>query len=695
MILYRPNRLLSIALLSISVSLGTSENLSASGPLVSQALLDRAGSDGHVRVLVRLASVRTPELWLESDMEMTSRLDTIKATRQSLHAMLAGHSYRVVREFEDVPYLAVTVGVAGLRALESMSGIVAEVVEDKLYFPFLAESVPLVQANQVWAGAFAGSSFDGSGTVVAIVDTGVAKNHPFLAGKVVEEACFSSNDPGSFATSLCPGGVEASFASDSGLPCAVSDCDHGTHVAGIAAGDGQAGVVASFSGVAKGAGIMALQVFSRFVDPVCSSVGASSPCILAFTSDIMAGLQRIYDRRTAWNFAAVNLSLGGEPLRKTACDSDPLKPVIDLLRAANIATVIAAGNDGSPNSIASPACISSAVSVGSTGDGSFGSTPDTISSFSDNAGILSILAPGQWINSSVPDNGFEVFAGTSMAAPHVSGAFAILKEAAPSATVSQLLAALQKTGTAVTDTRSASRITKRRIALLNALGQIPSVQFNSAAYAVSERSRKATITVTRTGVAVDVVTVQYATSNGTAVGGVDYAGTSGTLTFSPKTKKRTFTVPIVTDTLDENDKTILLTLSSPSGGMLGGQDSAVITIVDNDTGGTLGFSAAAYSVSEGKGVAKITVKRSGGKASGVTVDYATSDGSAAAGSDYTAVSGTLVFGAGQTSGSFTIPINNDAVDEATKTVQLTLSNPTGGATLGPINSAILNILDND
>jgi hypothetical protein len=189
--------------------------------------------------------------------------------------------------------------------------------------------------------------------------------------------------------------------------------------------------------------------------------------------------------------------------------------------------------------------------------------------------------------------------------------------------------------------------------------------------------------------------VQYATSNGTAVGGVDYTGTSGTLTFNPKTKKRTFTVPIVTDTLDENDKTILLTLSSPSGGMLGGQDSAVITIVDNDTGGSLAFSAAAYTVSEGKGVAKITVKRTGGKASGVTVDYATSDGTAAAGTDYTAVVGTLVFGAGQTSSSFTIPLNNDAVDEVTKTVQLTLSNPTGGAALGAIQTAVLNIVDND
>jgi subtilisin family serine protease len=587
------------------------------------------------------------------------------------------------------------VGAAGLQALQSMSGIVVDVAEDRLHFPFLAESVPLVQADQVWAGQFAGTSFDGAGTVVAVLDTGVDKNHPFLTGKVVEEACFSSNEPGYFATSLCPGAVETSFAPDSGLPCGVLDCEHGTHVAGIAAGNGQDGAVASFSGVAKGAGIMAVQVFSSFVNPICSSLGAPSPCILAFTSDIMAALQRVYDRRTEWNFAAVNLSIGGESLNKAACDTDPLKPIIDLLRAANIATVVAAGNDNSTNSIASPACVSSAVSVGSTTDGSFGTAADSVSSFSDNASILSVLAPGQWINSSVPGGGFDIFAGTSMAAPHVAGAFAILRQAAPTTTVSQMLAALQKSGLAVRDTRSPARITKPRIALVNALGQIPAVQFNSAAYSVNESGRRATITLTRTGVAVDVLTVQFATSDGSATNGVDYTGTSGTITFPPSATKRTVTVPITADTLDENNKTILLTLSSPSGGNLGGQSSAVITILDNDTGGTLGFSAAAYRVSERSSVAKITVKRVGGKASGVTVDYAAGDATATGGSDYTAVAGTLIFGAGQTSRAFTIPINNDTIHEENETIHLTLSNPTGGATLGPISSAILTIADND
>src|SRR5439155_11245431 len=123
--------------------------------------------------------------------------------------------------------------------------------------------------------------------------------------------------------------------------------------------------------------IIAVQVFSKFNN--FSICGSLTPCALAFTSDIMAGLQRVYNRRTAHNFTAANLSLGGETFASN-CDNDPLKPIIDSLRAAKIATVIASGNDGSTGQISSPACISTAVSVGSTGDGS-GDTPlDNVSS---------------------------------------------------------------------------------------------------------------------------------------------------------------------------------------------------------------------------------------------------------------------------------------------------------------------------
>jgi hypothetical protein len=149
------------------------------------------------------------------------------------------------------------------------------------------------------------------------------------------------------------------------------------------------------------------------------------------------------------------------------CDDDPLKPIIDNLRAAGIATVIAAGNDGSRNGISSPACISSAVSVGSTTEA------DTVSSFSNVANILTLLAPGSSINSSVPGSGFSVFNGTSMATPHVAGAWAILKQAISDGTVDEILSAFQQSGLAVTDTRSGGTLTKPRIRIADALDLFP------------------------------------------------------------------------------------------------------------------------------------------------------------------------------------------------------------------------------
>src|SRR5438093_3965664 len=404
----------------------------------------------------------------------------------------------------------------------------------------------------------------------------------------------------------------------------------------------------------------------------------------------MVGLQRVYNRRTAHNFTAANLSLGGQTFASN-CDNDPLKPIIDSLRAAKIATVIASGNDGSTGEISSPACISTAVSVGSTGGGS-GDTPlDNVSSFSNHATFLSLLAPGDLITSSLPGGGFDSFRGTSMATPHVAGAFAILKQASPTATVSQILGALQSTGASVTR----NSITKPRIRILNALAELPVMQFDSATYSVAEEGGSATITVTRTGVANDVSTVQYATSNGSATAPADYTSRSGTLTLNPGETTKTFTIPIINDTLDENDETINLTLSNPSGGTLGDTTTAVLTITDNDTAGTVQFSQASYSVTEGAASVTITVTRAGGAASGVTVDYATSNGTAAAGSDYTAKSGTLSFAAGVTSKTFAIPIVKDTLDESDETVNLTLSNPTGGATLGTPDTAVLTVIDND
>jgi len=112
--------------------------------------------------------------------------------------------------------------------------------------------------------------------------------------------------------------------------------------------------------------------------------------------------------------------------------------------------------------------------------------------------------------------------------------------------------------------------------------------------------------------------------------------------------------------------------------------------------GTLRFSASSYSVAENGGLATVTVTRTGGSSGQVTVDYTTSNGSALSASDYTAVSGTLLWASGQTtSRTFTVPVLDDNLPEGSETVHLTLSGLSGGATLGTPGTAVLTIADND
>ena len=328
--------------------------------LVSEALRNRVRDDGTVRVLVELRLERgafVSEGRLDRARVAAQRRD-IADKQTNVLARLSSKEHRVARRFSTVPFIALEIGSDALRELEDSRGLVNRVIEDDIAVASLDESVPLIQADRLWA-----QGYDGTGKVVAVLDTGVASSHPFLQGKVVEEACYSSTVPPQ-STTLCPNGAEEQQGPGSGVNCSLAlfGCDHGTHVAGIAAGNG-ATAGQPFSGVAKGASVMAIQVFSRF--DRFQDCGFFAPCVAGWSSDIIAGLERVYLLRGQYSFASANLSLG-EGLFSSNCDSEPYKPIIDNLRSAGIATVAASGNDGSANGISAPACISTAVSVAST-----------------------------------------------------------------------------------------------------------------------------------------------------------------------------------------------------------------------------------------------------------------------------------------------------------------------------------------
>ena len=222
----------------------------------------------------------------------------------------------------------------------------------------------------------------------------------------------------------------------------------------------------------------------------------------------------------------------------------------------------------------------------------------------------------------------------------------------------------------------------------------PTVQFSTATLAVNESAGTAVFTATLSTVSSLPITVAYATSDGTANAPADYTPISGTLTFAPHQTSQTVTVAIVNDTLIEADETVVLALSTPTNASLGASAHTILTINDNDGPPTVRFSAATLTVDEGVGTAVFTATLSPASALPVTVAYATSDGTATAGSDYTATSGTLTFAPHQTSQTIRLPITNDTLDEVDETLSLTLSTPTN-AVVGTATGTTLTILDND
>ncbi|WP_018231890.1 S8 family peptidase [Thioalkalivibrio thiocyanodenitrificans] len=407
------------------------------------ALVNRAIADGNVPILVQLDVHLVLEEKLPDHAALTAQRERLRSIQeqvlQRLSAVPAPEAARGIKRFHLFPGFAMQASAVEIQKLLEDPKVV-RIFEDTPVPPLLDDSVPLIGADG--SGTFSG--FTGDGHVIAILDTGVDKHHTFLSGKVISEACYSSTVEADGSTSLCPDGVAESTAPDSGLNCpgSISGCDHGTHVAGIAAGKGD-----TFSGVAREAELIAIQVFSEVSGTICTNHGLSSPCILSYNSDLLKALERVFDLRNTYDLASVNMSLGGGAY-PSACDDNPLKTPIDNLRAADIATVVASGNNGFTDAISSPACISTAVSVGST------TKSDIVSAFSNSADLLDLLAPGDSIFSSILDNSFGYKSGTSMAAPHVAGAWAVLRQAQSDATVDTILDAFKSTGVLITDTRT-------------------------------------------------------------------------------------------------------------------------------------------------------------------------------------------------------------------------------------------------
>lgn len=402
-------------------------------PGVWSALGAKARTDGTVPVIV----------------ELRARL--IRRVLRSL----AGTRYTNLKQFETIPAFSLHASERTLRILRRLP-LVASISEDRpvpLPEPRPgAEVLPPGVAEKLkegWDITVAGmreawdNGYDGRGQEVAILDSGVDANHDWLNGRVVAEACYST-------LGLCPGGHKRAEGPGMGQPCpqAISGCAHGTHTGHTAAG---------LYGVARAAGIIAVQVFSKFTGNDCTANDLPSPCALSYPSDQMEGLEFVLKRKRAGSaVASVNISIGGGKYRRH-CDrrNPPFTRLVTRLRRAGVVTFVSSGNDGAGNAIGSPACISKAVSVGAT---TLIRQRDAVAeAFSNSAKILNWLAPGDDIYSAVPGNGAESWDGTSMAVPHAAGAFAVLRQLQPGGNARPLLQALAASGPKIRDTRNGLR----------------------------------------------------------------------------------------------------------------------------------------------------------------------------------------------------------------------------------------------
>ena len=298
------------------------------------------------------------------------------------------------------------------------------------YVPvLLSESAPLINVTYVWNNL----NYTGDGQTICIVDTGIDYTHPDL-GNCTQSQFLAGN------CNKVPGGYDYVLINDEDP---MDTQGHGTHVAGIVASQNE-----TYKGIAPDAKIVAVR--SCMTIPLIELT-------VCLSGNIKKGLQWCYNNRTTFDISVVSMSVGGGKYGPGNCTEDWADSEINDLYNVGIPTIIASGNNGYTDGIAYPACSPNAISVGST------KKSDTISSFTNRASNLDLLAPGgtlpnthscptnNYICSTQLGGGFIGYTGTSMATPHVAGAAALMLEKNSTLTPDQIKQILQATGKSIWD----------------------------------------------------------------------------------------------------------------------------------------------------------------------------------------------------------------------------------------------------
>jgi subtilisin family serine protease len=413
-------------------------SLSAISPAVAQTQLESSNIDAHLHDYIEQVE--------------TKRIPFI-VDRQGKNWFLQNTSAEL-RQVGNLPIWGVNPG-------RTNAAIAVDSLDDNSIFINHTYAIPKLpesdvsdtfnEANPVeiiGADVLHEDGYKGSGKAVAILDTGIQSSHEYFEdddgnSRIVAQACFvsSSTDPWARCKDDGDEFPDTDFSSESADISHMSTyyqnyMDHGTHVAGLAAGNAN---INAPGGIAPEADIVAVRIFG--------SGGAED-------YDILSALAWIAENASTYDIAAVNLSLGSGLYAPGECYSELdvyweywYRIVFQLLIDAGVAPLVASGNDEIQNRISSPACIEPAISVGSTNAyDTSNNSYETISYFTNISTQLDLLAPGHNVMSALPGDSYGLMSGTSMATPVTAGAFTLLQSISQKP-VNEWLDLLKNTGT--------------------------------------------------------------------------------------------------------------------------------------------------------------------------------------------------------------------------------------------------------
>jgi subtilisin family serine protease len=387
--------------------------------------------------------------------------------KQGINGNIKDLKEELLKEFSDGEFnkskvrhvfrdsIAVEINKEDLEKLKN-NPYVKSVFIDREVHAFLQDSVNIINASAVWPIQINGINLTGKGETICVIDTGIDFTHPDLIGKnltcnidCINEYCVEN--------------------------CSVTDDNgHGTHVAGIIAANGK------IKGVAPDANLIGVKILDSNGD--------------GYSSDIRDGIDWCSNDTNIqrYNISVISMSLGTLENYTDYCDYQEdyvniTKSINDAV-GKNISVIVATGNSHNYTAIAFPSCIKNSTAIGST------DKSDAIASYSNRNNITDLFAPGTNINSTVPQDAFEIYdesgyktvSGTSMACPHVAGAFAIINQFFKlqnnrTATPQEIQDILNSTGEKIND--SSSGLNFSRIDIYSAIISIdnsnPDVQLNS------------------------------------------------------------------------------------------------------------------------------------------------------------------------------------------------------------------------